>query len=232
MKLYGGIYFDESGSSVSIRGMHLQTSILSTLSNNIVYYAKPGYQKQDYVVSPFAEMVGAHGLSKTTDTSVGRLRNTRNPLDLALAKEGYFQYQTPNGVKLSRDGRFKLDKDGNLLSLDNNKILSVKGKSIKLDKIPADLQDISIDTDGIIKVFDRTTKEQTEVAQISVVNSTGSQIKDLDVRQGYSEESNVNLYTETFNLLPIRRNFESNRQMFMLQNDLTSRVLSELGKTS
>ena len=36
--------------------------------------------------------------------------------DELIAKKGYFQYLSPDGVRLTRDGRFKYDKDGNFLT--------------------------------------------------------------------------------------------------------------------
>ena len=48
---------------------------------------------------------------------------SKNPLDITMANKGYFQVQTPEGVQLTRDGRFKLDKSGNLLNLEDNPVL-------------------------------------------------------------------------------------------------------------
>ena len=49
------------------------------------------------------------------DDKVGRISVSPNPLDIALANKGYFQTETENGVKLTRDGRFKIGKRRNLI---------------------------------------------------------------------------------------------------------------------
>jgi len=42
---------------------------------------------------------------------------TGNALDLAINGNGFFQVTNPNGSKAyTRDGQFKVDKDGNLMT--------------------------------------------------------------------------------------------------------------------
>lgn len=230
MRLFGGIFFNEDGISTSIRDMHLQTALLDNINSNITNFGKVGYQRKAPVVSSFSQLIGVHAMSEVTDESVGRLRRTRNPLDFALAKEGYFQYQTAQGTKLTRDGRFKLDKNGYLLTLDNNKVLSSTGQPLKFKKIPQRDEDIKVDHDGVITAFDPDTKQFENVGQFSVVSSKGSITKEIDVRQGYTEDSNVTLQSEFFNIIPVRRNFEANRQAYIIQNDELTKVIQELGK--
>jgi flagellar basal-body rod protein FlgF len=230
MKLFGGIYYSEDGLSTSIRGMHLQTTLLNNINDNVTGFGKVGYQRKVPVLSSFAELIGANALSEVSDESVGRLRQTKNPLDFALAQKGYFQCQTPNGIKLTRDGRFKLDKNGYLLTLDDNKVLSITGQPVKLSKIPDSLDRIKVDKEGLITIFDPETKTSTTEGQISVVASDGSITRQVDLRQGFTEDSNVRLHSEVFQLVPVRRNFEANRQAYIVQNNLLTKVIQELGK--
>ena len=232
MKLFGGIYFNEDGVSTSVRGMHLQTALLDNINTNIFSFGKVGYQRKVPVLSSFAELIGTHALSEVADESVGRLRQTRNPLDLALAKEGYFQYYTPYGIKLTRDGRFKLDKDGNLVTLENNKVLSASGQTIKFSKVPKSLDNIKVNKEGVITVFDPDTKKFINEGQISVVASNGSITKEIDVRQGFDEDSNVTIHSEFFSLVPVRRNFEANRQLYIIQNDALTKTIQEIGRAT
>lgn len=232
MKLYGGVYISDDGMSSSIRDMNLQTTLLQNANDNIVGFNKVGYQRKVPVVSSFAEFIGTHAYSETTDTEVGRLALTKRPLDFALAKEGYFQCQTANGIKLTRDGRFKLDKNGYMTNLHDEKVLSVSGQPIKLSQIPDDLDNIKVDKDGTINVIDKKNLTTYTAGQLSVVSNDGSILKDTDVRQRYVENSNVNLGNEFLALIPVRRNFDANRQAFLIQNDELSKVIQELGKTS
>ena len=55
---------------------------------------------------------------------------------------------------------------------------------------------------------------------------------DPQVKQGYNEYSNVSLQNEFISMMPIIRNFEANRQIFMIQNQNLQKVISQLGTTS
>lgn len=232
MKIYGGVYYDESGISTSIRGMYLQSELLSNTSKNVTGFDKVGYQREESVISSFAEYIGLNGLSTVKDESVGRMYNTQNPLDFALGKEGYFQYKTPDGIKLTRDGRFKIDKNGYLLTMEDYKVLSKEGVPVKFNKVPEQLSDVKVDINGDIKTFDKAENKVKKVASLSVALSNGSIADAPDVRQGFVESSNVKLQQEMFNLVPVRRNFEANRQMIVTQNEELSKAIQELGRPS
>ncbi len=232
MKLYGGIYFDERGLSTSIRGMHMQTAQINNIAQNITGFDKPGYQRIENVVSSFSEYVGVHGLSTVVDDSVGRIYATGHTLDLALAKKGYFQYSTPNGVKLTRDGRFKMDKNGYLLTNENYHVLGKNGMPIRFNNIPDDMTHIKINTAGDIEVFNNKNGKMEFVASLSVVDKEGSIADETDVRQGYIENSNVRSETEIFDLVPMKRNFQANRQMFITQNNMLNKTIQSLSQSS
>jgi len=232
MRIYGGIYISEDGITNSLRGMHLQTGIMGNINDNINGFNKVGYQRKVPVVASFAELIGIHALSEVADTKVGRIKRTENPLDFAIAKEGYFQYKASSGVELTRDGRFKLDKDGNLLTLENNPVLSINGQPIKFKLLPAKLEDVQVDKEGKISVLNTKTNKFVYIDQLSVVSNKGQYLSDIDVRQGYTEDSNVSLHSEFMSMIPVRRNFEANRQLYMIQNDELTRVIQELGRST
>ena len=122
MKINGGIRFCELGVRSSIRAMQVSNKILGITNDNVNGFDKVGYQRKDTVVSSFAEILGVDGVSANIDDKVGRIMVSEKPLDIAIANKGYFQIQTPTGIQLTRDGRFHLDKQGNLLTLHDDKV--------------------------------------------------------------------------------------------------------------
>ena len=232
MRIYGGINVDETGLGASIRGMHLQSEMLLRGNQNINGFNKVGYQKKDQVVSEFAEYFGVHALSEVTCQEVGRLAQTFRPLDVALSTKGYFQYSTPYGVELTRDGRFKLDKNGYILTQENQKVLSSTGAPIKLPFTPAAVEDIKIGLDGVVKVVDRSTNKVVTAGTLGVVTQEGRHAQEVSVRQGFTENSNVVLQEEIFKMLPVRRNFEANRELYLVQNDNLTKTIQSLGSSS
>ena len=228
MAVIGGIRYDERGIVNNIRAMRMQTVLMSIANDNITGFDKVGYQRKIPVVSSFAEFIGEDAISTTTDDTVGRLVLTENPLDVALAEKGYFQILTKNGVELTRDGRFKMTKDGQILNLDGNKVLTNMGTPLVLPIVPEKLEDIKIDLKGLVHVYNQKTRKFEIAGNLSVVTPDGIAVLDPNVRQGYSEYSNVSLQTEFMEAMPYPKTFEANRQMYMIQNSNLQRAISSL----
>lgn len=230
MRINGGVQLNENGLKTAIRAMQVQTALMANVSENVNGFDKVGYQRREAVVSSFTEFLGVDGLSTVVDDTVGRIGMTDNPLDLAMASKGYFQIQTPDGVRMTRDGRFKIDIDGNFLDLQGNKVLSNTGVPIKFNKLPEGAKDVVVNTRGAISVLNRKTKKLEHVANLGIVDSNGVGIINPQVQQGYSEFSNVALQNEFMSLVPVKRTFEANRQMFLIENSNLQKAISQLGQ--
>ncbi|MBR1424699.1 hypothetical protein IJ579_03965 [bacterium] len=232
MRLNSGIFYNDRGLTTSIRAMHLQSEILGIANENVSGFDKIGYQRKEIVVPSFAEFLGANALSTTIDDKVGRINASDNPLDIAIANKGYFQTKTENGIKLTRDGRFKIGKDGSLLTLEDAQVLSNSGIPIKFPFIPQELNQIKIDKEGKISLFNPKTNKFSLVGHLGVVDSNGAYVMEPNIKQGYNEYSNVSLQEEFIKMMPIMKNFDANRQMFLLQNDVLSRAIQSLSSSS
>ena len=232
MRLNSGIFYNDSGLTASIRAMHLDSELVGITNENISGFDKVGYQRKEAVVSSFAEFLGVDALSTTKDDKVGRIAVSPNPLDIAIANKGYFQTRNENGIKLTRDGRFQIGKDGTLLTLENAQVLSNAGTPIKFPFIPQDLKQVKIDMNGKITMFNPNTNKITLIGQLGVVDTNGINVMDPNIKQGYNEFSNVSLQQEFLALMPVVKNFDANRQMFMLQNSVLGKTISQLSSAS
>ena len=58
-----------------------------------------------------------------TDFSQGTIKVTGNSLDAAIEGEAFFEVLTPQGVRLTRDGSFKRDVDGRLVTKQGHRVL-------------------------------------------------------------------------------------------------------------
>lgn len=232
MQINGGVRFCEQGIKASIRAMHVQTEVLGMINENVTGFDKVGYQRREPVVSSFSEYIGIHGLSSTIDDEPGRIMVSKNPLDISMANKGYFQIQTPEGVKLTRDGRFKLDKFGNLLNLEDNPVLSDAGMPIRLPVVPDNAEQVVVNSKGKVSVYDKNSNELLEAGYLGIVDSNGLAVLNPDVKQGYNEHSNVVLQNEFMAVKPVVRNFEANRQIFLMESSNLQKVISQLGTTS
>jgi len=232
MVLRGYIY-DNDGMTISMKGMHTDVSILNMHTDNIANFGIPGYQRRKPVITTFAEYLGPDGVDPVVDTTIGRLRRSGRPLDVALSTKGYFQRLMPDGhIELTRDGRFELDKNGALRSLDGKPILSSSGTPVQFTVMPTNLEkEVKISPNGEIQVFIQQTGKMTSMGKLGIANEQGTPTSDVNVAQYYVEDANVMLQDEYAAMMPLRREFESNRQLFIMQNDNLSRAIQELGRT-
>lgn len=228
-----GYVYANDGLAISVKSMHTQMALLNVHTDNIANFGMPGYQKKSAVVTSFAEYLGPNAVETVTNTHIGRIRKTGAPLDLALNTKGYFQkLNAAGGIELTRDGRFQLDKDGFLRALDGKQILSSAGTPIQLSVIPQDLEkQLKISPNGEVTVYDERNGQPVSMGRLGIASETGSAADEVDVQQGHVEDSNVMLQEEFVGMLPLRRQFEANRQMFILQNDALSRMIQELGRS-
>lgn len=233
MRLFGQVSYADDPMNISLQGMSMQIKALAIHSDNMALADIPGYQRRVPVFTTFIEQLGQRGLNETIDTQVGRLFYTDQPLDLALATRGSFQCLEPDGrIQLSRDGRFHLDKDGYLLTVENKRVMSKSGQPIKFPYIPYDMSQVVIEQSGLIRVRENPQANQkaVTVGQIAIAAEDGGHLDKVDIRQRHVEFSNVFLHEEYVAVVPYRRNFQANRQIFLLQSQALSKMIQELGR--
>src|SRR5215216_4234123 len=90
--------------------------------------------------------LGTRAVATARNFSTGNLRNTNNPLDLAIEGNGFFQVSLPGGeAGYTRAGALHLNGQGQIVTADGVQI----EPSIT---IPANATSVSISKDGIVSV--------------------------------------------------------------------------------
>ncbi|MCX7685980.1 MAG: flagellar basal-body rod protein FlgF [Acetobacteraceae bacterium] len=164
------------------------------------------------------------------DTDPGPLRQTGNPLDVAIAGEGYFVVETPRGERYTRAGRFTLSADGTIVDMGGNPVLSDAGRPIEI--APGDT-DLTIGADGTL------TGRNGEIGRLRVVRfedpqallaegdrlfaaPPGADPRPLDrprLVQGALEASNVNPVLEMVRMTEDLRQFQFAVRMAEAENE-------------
>ena len=104
-------------------------------------------------------------------------------------------------------------------------------EDIKYLHIPQDLNHFKVDRNGKIQLFDEKKQKLSFVGRIGVVDANGLVVTEPNIKQGYNEYSNVSLQEEFIKMMPIMKNFDANRQMFMLQNSVLGKAIQQLGSS-
>ena len=76
----------------------------------------------------------------------GDMRQTDNPLDVAISGSGWFAIETADGERYTRDGHFDINEEGTLVTAEGHPVL---GESGTITFTPEETN-IAIATDGTI----------------------------------------------------------------------------------
>jgi flagellar basal-body rod protein FlgF len=183
--------------------------------------------------------LGVMAAPESTDFSQGTLKSSDSTLDFAIEGEGFFQIQTADGVRYTRDGRFSKDASGQLITVDGNLVLSSSGQPIKLPE-----GDPVVSTDGSIYVngtasgkiglayfSDLTTltrNDQNTFTSSATPATTGGG----SILQSTLEQSNVDSAQLMTQMIEISRSYQAAQQMVQNQDELLSKSISTLGRVS
>jgi flagellar basal-body rod protein FlgF len=177
-----------------------------------------------------------------SDFSAGSIRQTGNPLDVALNGEGFLVVQTPAGERYTRAGSLKIDAAGQLTTNRGDLVVG-KGGPITVPK-----GNISIGDDGSISVgeqvvgqlkvvsFESPAKVLRKEGDSLFMAAEGVQPKEdtsTTVIQGSLEGSNVNVMGEMAQMMKTTHQFESlQKSITLMMNDLGRKVSQEIGRLS
>jgi flagellar basal-body rod protein FlgF len=179
------------------------------------------------------------------DFGQGELSQTGNPLDVAIQGPGFFTLQTANGPRYTRDGRFTLDPQNQIVDQKGEPVLSTSGTPIVVNPQQGP---IMIAKDG--SVSQSANGQSTQIAQIGVVqfanlsalskqgsnqySETSGQaaapVTNAKVMQGFVEHSNVNPVKEVTSLISISRAYDRMQDIMSSTQDLSSKAVDSLGQ--
>jgi flagellar basal-body rod protein FlgF len=218
------------------------------VSNNLANANTTGYKRDRFFTEAFNERLDAQGAPRSdrrvrqaNDMSAGALKDTGNPLDVALGGDGFFVTRTEEGnaTHYTRAGHFVVGNEGTLRT-PNGKTVMGEGGPIQ---IPVDAEgDVNIAKDGTITVGEDQVgtlrvvtgaAEQMERAQGASFVADGAApepMQDPTVLQGKVETSNVSPITEMTDMIENSRQFGAQQKAIRATNETLSRATQDLGR--
>ena len=188
--------------------------------------------------------LGTRAVSTVRNFSVGNLRNTNSPLDLAIEGTGFFQLSLPGGeTGYSRAGALHLSAEG--------QIVTAEGITLEPQiSIPPNALSISVSKDGIVSVALPNQTAPQEVGTIELAmfqNPAGLQARGGNifvatsasgdpttgvpgtdgigtVAQGFLEESNVSVVEEMVQMILGQRAYEANSRVIRAADEMLQQV--------
>jgi len=239
----------DSGYYAAMTGLVARTQALDIAATNLANAQTPGYRaEQEYfrsvLMGPDAQnsqlghTVNNYGLigGDRLNMGQGALEQTGNPLDLAIEGEGFFQVQTVNGLRYTRDGSFHRTPQGQLVTGDGDPVLSATGQLI-----PVPPGQVSIGSDGVLSVaggvvatvgvftFPAGTQLTPEGANRYLAPEEVKPLltKNSSVHQGAVENANQGVIPGTLNLIMVQREAEMMQRALTVFHTEFNKIASE-----
>lgn len=207
-------------------------------------YADPNMTLQDRTLWPDAKLLSQTRLTGNyVDYNQGSLKNTGNPLDLAIDGEGFFRVRTEDGqTGYTRNGSFRINAETNNLETAQGRVLLGDGGPIQ---IPEDTSNIAVNAHGEIRAdgelvgdvglvtFDdlgdlekrgETLFRLREGARAGEVPAENARVS-----QGFLEGSNVEVVREMVNMIDTMRTFESLQKAMTTSKEADDKVIRQVG---
>lgn len=224
---------------------------MEIVANNVANVSTAGFKREnplfEQVLADIESDDRAAGLSQVAfvrdwgvlrDLSAGSFEQTGGALDLAIEGGAYFAVQTPQGERFTRDGQFKLDVNGRLVTAMGDPVMGEGGEIV----LPANARDIKIAADGAISTqdgqvgrirlaaFENERKLKKDGGNLYVSDDPALPAQNVRVQQGFVERSNVQGVSEMTRMIEISRAYSAVSDSLSQTEETLKRAVSKLGE--
>lgn len=240
------------GLYIASNGMLTQRKRMEVTSNNITNVETKGFKKDVLNVTTFNEVLlnringgnpsngigsmnyGIHADDVSTNFEQGSLEETRLDTDLSLEEEGFFVVQTPKGLRYTRSGNFTVDSNGYLSTQEGYRVIGMNGQ------VDVGTKGFSVDEMGNVRVGGAITNKLRIVnfTDPQSMNKDGGNIYDgqvIDlanpkVKQGFLENSNVDIGQELVDMIEIQRSYDANQRVLKIIDESLGKAVNDIGR--
>jgi len=241
-------------------GLGVQQEKLDVVSHNLANVSTAGYKKDTAIMGAFFEFlvekrdpaqvisepekvigsagIGAAVVDVVTNLEPGPLQQTGNATDFAIAGDGFFNILLAGGqVVYTRDGSFKVDAGGNLVTSSGDRVLGENGP------IVLSRNDFLVRNDGAIlsggNVVDRMVitgfgnkaglKKAGNNYFSALPGANPVAVEKPAVKQGCLEKANTDLVGEMTGLIEALRLYQLNQRILRAQDELLAKAVTQIG---
>jgi flagellar basal-body rod protein FlgF len=236
-------------------GLSQQVAIhrsMDVIANNLANMATPAFKRESVQFEEYLTPVEASAEEGTgtvqlsfvidrgtiRDLTEGRLENTGAPLDVAITGPGYFVVQTPEGERYTRNGHFRLDETGRLVTDDGYPVQSEGGDIAVTPEDGA----ITIAADGtistplnqvgrfrIVTFEDERALLKSGASLFIAENQQPQPVERIRLHQGMIEKSNVEPVIEIARMIEIMRAYHASADLTKTSQDILKQAIQRLG---
>jgi flagellar basal-body rod protein FlgG len=224
---------------------------MEAISQNIANASTPGYRREVPVARPFGELMRAsdagnapktggelaapevHGV---LDGTVGPMKLTGRPFDVALMGNGYLEVVTKDGLAYTRSGNLQLDPAGRLVNEAGLPVSGVNGEIILNGAVASIAANGEISQQGRVVAQIKVVEFDDPRAMVRLPNgllqpadktASGKEVK-AALRVGYLEGSNVQPLREMLAMMETMRRFEASQKLFQGYDEVMRSAIGKL----
>ena len=239
----------DNTTTIALSRLMVQQRAMDIAAGNMANASTPGYKGERVLFSDWlsrqtgtentpGERSFAYVQDRATyrDQQDGALSMTGNPLDLAIAGDGFFTVNTPRGPRLTRAGRFSLQPNGTIGDDTGSPLLDTNGRPIQIS--PQDTQ-LTVAADGTLG------SENGQIAKIGIVKPNDANLMQAEggrlfsagattpvgtpkVVQGAVEGSNVQPILELTRMMNDMREFQFTTQFLQGESDRSTNAIQKI----
>lgn len=222
--------------------------MMEVMAHNVANATTPGFKGESMMFAEYVKKTPrAEPLSFVQDRAMmrdmreGGLQRTDNPLDLAIAGNGWFTVENAQGRFYTRNGHFKIDPQGQIATSQGDVVLGDNGAPIRLQ--PEDTE-ITILGDGsvtvrgeargrlLISAFDNDQTLRKASGSLYRSENEGRPATGAAVIQGAVEHSNIEAVVEMTRMMEAMRTYQHAQKMVDVEHERQRRAIDRLTKTN
>jgi flagellar basal-body rod protein FlgG len=210
-------------------------------AQNISNITTPGYKRrvsfENVIASTDPVSFQNTALSLTTDFSPGKPMETGDPYNLAISGKGFFVVRSGDGLVYTRQGQFRRDADGRVVTADGLALQTEDGADFVLKSDAFEVASDGVVTENGAPIAKLALMDIADASQARAVaggfsasDEAVAKARGASIRQGALESSNVSTADEMIAVMQAVRQAETGQRIIGAYDDLMGRALSVFGQ--
>lgn len=174
-----------------------------------------------------------------TNYEEGLMRETGNPLDLAIVGDGFFAINTPDGIRYTRAGNFMLNDANEVVTNEGHLVLGKNGPIVLNNpNVHINEQGEVFENGQLVNAVEMVDFEKPYPLR-KIGHSMFAALHDAPLlpsggrlKQGMLEMPNVNVAEEMVRMITVMRSYEAAQKALATQDELSGKAVLEVGRVN
>jgi flagellar basal body rod protein FlgG len=227
---------------------------LDVVANNVANINTPGFKAEAVMFEEYLMPVARHDDFKGRDRRLsyvqdratwhdmgqGPVKQTGNPLDVAMGADQFLVVQTPRGERYTRNGAMQINTQGQLVTAEGYQVLG-DGGPVQFQSEDPDHPPAPPPTGGgprgargrlrVVSFADAQQLRKDGMSTFAAPAGAQPQVpQNIQINQGNLEESNVRGVVEMSRMIEVSRNYTQIASLLQQQSEIRKNTIERLAE--